>query len=167
MTSLENIAVGIGMDCHRLSDGGPLMLGGLEIPFEQHLAGHSDGDCLLHAVMDALLSAAGLSDLGTLFPDTADVNRGRSSLDMLREVARQLSVAGAQVLSLDSLVICDAPRIAPLKERIRAAIAEALGIEPQRVNVKGKTAEGMGPIGRGEGMEARAVALVVRGPLMA
>lgn len=162
MSLTDDIAIGIGMDCHRLVDGGPLALGGLEIPFEKHLHGHSDGDCLLHAVMDAVLSAAGLDDLGTIFPDTSDENAGRSSLDMAREVARHLSVAGARVLSLDAVVICEKPRIAPHREGMRQHLAETFDVPMGRVNVKGKTAEGMGPIGRGEGIEARAVALVER-----
>jgi 2-C-methyl-D-erythritol 2,4-cyclodiphosphate synthase len=163
MSLSENVGVGISMDSHRLVDGGPLVLGGIEIPFEKSMAGHSDGDCLLHAVMDAVLSAAGLPDLGTIFPDTSEENRGRSSLDMCKEVSRQLSVAGARVLTIDSVVICEAPRIAPHKEAICASMAEVFGVKPRKVNVKGKTAEGMGPLGRGEGIEARAVALVERG----
>lgn len=162
MTLSENIGVGISMDSHRLSEGGPLILGGVEIEFDRHMAGHSDGDCLLHAIMDAVLSAAGLDDLGTIFPDTAEENRGRSSQDMAREVARHLSVAGARIIAIDSVVICEAPRVAPHKDAIRAAIAEVFGVKPNQVNVKGKTNEGMGPIGRGEGIEARAVALVER-----
>jgi len=165
MTLSENIGVGLGMDTHRLEAGGPLLLGGIEIPFDRHMAAHSDGDCLLHAIMDAVLSAAGLADLGTIFPDTEEQNRGRSSIDMAREVARHLSVAGARILTIDSVVICEAPRIAPRKDQIRKTVAEAFGLRAHKVNVKGKTAEGLGPIGRGEGIEARAVALVERGPL--
>jgi 2-C-methyl-D-erythritol 2,4-cyclodiphosphate synthase len=163
VSQLGNMAVGISMDSHRLVQGGPLILGGLQIPFDQTLSGHSDGDCLLHAIMDAVLSAAGLPDLGTLFPNTAEENRDRSSLDMAAEVARRLSVAGTRVLSLDSVVICEQPRIAPLRDSMREAIAGAFDLPTSAVNVKGKTAEGMGPIGRGEGIEARAVALVERG----
>ncbi|RKY19049.1 MAG: 2-C-methyl-D-erythritol 2,4-cyclodiphosphate synthase [Planctomycetota bacterium] len=163
MSLSENVGVGISMDSHRLVDGGPLILGGIEIPFDKHMSGHSDGDCVLHAVMDAVLSAAGLKDLGTIFPNTDESNRGRSSLDMCAEVSRRLSVAGARVLAIDSVVICEAPRIAPHKEAIRASMAEVFGIKPHKVNIKGKTAEGMGPMGRGEGIEARAVALVERG----
>jgi len=163
MTQTANLSVGISMDSHRLIDGGPLMLGGLEIPFDKTLKGHSDGDCLLHALMDAVLSASDLPDLGTLFPDTSDENKGRSSLDMCKEVARRLSVVGARILSLDSVVICEQPRIAPLREEMREAIAAVFDLPASRVNVKGKTAESMGPMGRGEGIEARAVALVERG----
>lgn len=163
MTQSANLAVGISMDSHRLVDGGPLVLGGLSIPFEKTLHGHSDGDCLLHAIMDAVLSAADLPDLGTLFPDTADENKDRSSLDMSAEVARRLSVVGARILSIDSVVVCEQPRIAPIREQMRDAIAQVFDLPRSQVNVKGKTAEGMGPIGRGEGIEARAVALVERG----
>ncbi|MFT7465460.1 MAG: 2-C-methyl-D-erythritol 2,4-cyclodiphosphate synthase [Pseudohongiellaceae bacterium] len=163
MTQSANLSVGISMDSHRLIDGGPLILGGLSIPFEKTLKGHSDGDCLLHAIMDAVLSAADLPDLGTLFPDTAEENRGRSSVDMAAEVARRISVVGARILSIDSVVVCEQPRIAPLRDEMRDAIAGVFDLTRSRVNVKGKTAEGMGPIGRGEGIEARAVALVERG----
>lgn len=163
MNSLENLAVGLGMDSHRLVPGGPLVLGGVTIPFDQRLLGHSDGDCLVHAVLDAVLSAADEPDLGTLFPNTAEVNRGRSSLEMAREVGARLARGGARVLSIDAVVICEAPRMAPHREAMRAAMAAALGLRPSQVGVKGKTAEGLGPMGRGEGIEARAVALVLRG----
>ena len=163
MALSENVGVGISMDSHRLVDGGPLVLGGIEIPFDKQMHGHSDGDCLLHAIMDAVLSAAALPDLGTIFPDSDEENRGRSSLDMAKEVARRLRVSGARILGIDSVVICEQPRISPHREAIREMVAEVFEVRPHKVNVKGKTAEGMGPMGRGEGIEARAVALVERG----
>jgi 2-C-methyl-D-erythritol 2,4-cyclodiphosphate synthase len=163
MSQIENIAIGIGADTHRFREGTPLILGGLEIPFDRGLEAHSDGDALLHAIMDAVLSAADQPDLGTLFPDSDEVNRGRSSVDMAHEVARRLSVVGARILSIDSLVICEQPRIAPLRDRMKESVAAVFDLPVNRVNVKGKTNEGMGPIGRGEGIECRCVVLVERG----
>ncbi|MDG2147971.1 MAG: 2-C-methyl-D-erythritol 2,4-cyclodiphosphate synthase [Planctomycetota bacterium] len=161
--SLENIAIGLGVDTHRFKEGGPLVLGGVEIPFDKSLDAHSDGDVLLHAILDAVLSAADQPDLGTLFPDTDEANRGRSSVVMAQEVARRLNVAGARILSLDAVVICEQPRIAPLRAQLRESVASMFDIRMKRVNVKGKTAEGMGAIGRGEGIECRTVVLVERG----
>ena len=125
--------------------------------------GHSDGDVLMHAILDALLSAADLPDLGTLFPDTDEKNRGRSSVDMAREVARRLTVAGTHILSIDTVVLAQQPKIAPIRGQLRESIAAALDIEVRQINVKGKTYEHIGPIGREECIEARAVALVERG----
>jgi len=161
--SLTNLAVGTSCDVHRFKKGVPLMLGGVHIPYELGMDGHSDGDVLLHALLDAVLSAADLPDLGTLFPDTDEKNKDRSSVDMAREVARRLKLAGARILSVDAVVLAEEPRIAPLRGQLRESIAAALDIEVRCVNVKGKTFEGMGPMGRREGIEARAVALVERG----
>lgn len=163
MTLSDNVAIGLGTDTHRFRDGIPLVLGGVTIPSERGLDAHSDGDVLLHAIIDAVLSAANLPDLGTLFPDTDETNRGRSSADMAREVARRMSVAGARIVSIDSVIICTEPRIAPLRDQLRESVAACFDISVRRINVKGKTAEGLGPIGRGEGIEARAVTLVERG----
>ncbi len=160
--SLENIAVGLGVDMHRFQEGGKLVLGGVEIPFDKSLKAHSDGDVLLHAILDSVLSAADEPDLGTLFPDSDEANRGRSSVDMAHEVARRLNVVGARILSLDAVVICQEPRIAPLRGELRESIAAMFDIPVSRVNVKGKTAEGMGAMGRGEGIECRTIALVER-----
>ncbi len=161
--SLDNIAIGLGVDTHRFKEGGPIVLGGVVIPFDKGLDAHSDGDVLLHAILDAVLSAAGEPDLGTLFPDTDESNRGRSSVDMAQEVARRLTVADARILSLDAVVMCEQPRIAPLRDALRTSVAKIFDINVKRVNVKGKTAEGMGPIGRLEGIECRTVVLVERG----
>jgi 2-C-methyl-D-erythritol 2,4-cyclodiphosphate synthase len=162
MSLTENVAVGLSVDAHQLKAGGPLILGGIEIDFDMHMVGHSDGDALMHAVMDAVLSAADLPDLGELFPGT-DENKDRSSVDMAQEVARQLKVVGCRVLSIDSVVLAEAPRISPLREKLRESIASCFDIPVSRVNVKGKTFDHMGPIGNREGIEARAVALVERG----
>jgi 2-C-methyl-D-erythritol 2,4-cyclodiphosphate synthase len=160
---MTNLAVGTSCDVHRFKQGIPLMLGGVHVPFEKGMDGHSDGDVLMHALLDAVLSAADLPDLGTLFPDTDPINKDRSGVDMAHEVARRLKLAGARILSVDAVLLAEEPRIAPLRGQLRESIAAALDIEVRCVNVKGKTYEGMGPVGRGEGIEARAVALVERG----
>jgi 2-C-methyl-D-erythritol 2,4-cyclodiphosphate synthase len=161
--ALNNLAVGTSCDVHRFKKGVPLMLGGVHVPYELGMDGHSDGDVLLHALLDAVLSAADLDDLGTLFPDTDPKNKNRSSVDMAHEVARRLKLAGARILSVDAVVLAEEPRIAPLRGQLRESIAAALDVEVRCVNVKGKTYEGMGPLGQREGIEARAVALVERG----
>jgi 2-C-methyl-D-erythritol 2,4-cyclodiphosphate synthase len=159
-----NLAIGTSVDVHRFKDGNALMLGGVKLPFSKGMEAHSDGDVLMHAVLDAVLSAADLPDLGTLFPDTDEKNRGRSSVDMAKEVSRRLKVAGARILSVDSVIICEQPKIAPIRGQLRESVAAALDIEVRHVNVKGKTYEHMGPIGLGECIECRAVALVERAP---
>jgi 2-C-methyl-D-erythritol 2,4-cyclodiphosphate synthase len=159
-----NLAIGTSVDVHRFKDGGQLVLGGVKLPFGKGMEAHSDGDVLMHAVLDAVLSAADLPDLGTLFPDTDEKNRGRSSVDMAHEVSRRVRVAGARILSIDSVIICEQPKIAPIRGQLRESVAAALDIEVRQVNVKGKTYEHMGPIGQGECIEARAVALVERAP---
>ena len=158
-----NLAIGTSCDVHRFKAGLPLILGGVRVPYDRGLDAHSDGDVLMHAILDAVLSAADLPDLGTLFPDTDAANRGRSSVDMAREVARRVKVVGARIMSVDAVVMAEGPRIAPLRAQLRESIAAALDIEVRQINVKGKTYEKMGPIGREEGIEARAVALVERG----
>lgn len=157
------LAIGLGMDVHRLRAGSGLVLGGVPVPFDRAFEAHSDGDVLLHAVLDAVLSAAGLDDLGTLWPDTDPAHRGRSSVEMAREVARRVQVAGARILSIDAVVLCERPKIAPLRAALRASVAAALGLGADLVNVKGKTYERLGPLGAGEAIEVRAVALVERG----
>ena len=159
-----NLAIGTSVDVHRFKEGNSLMLGGVKLPFSKGLEAHSDGDVLMHAVLDAVLSAADLPDLGTLFPDTDEKNRGRSSVDMAKEVSRRLRVAGARILSVDSVIICENPKIAPIRGQLRESVAASLDIEVRQVNVKGKTYEHMGPIGEGECIECRAVALVERAP---
>ncbi len=161
--ALPNLAVGTSVDVHAFKKGIAMYLGGVKVTFDRGMDGHSDGDVLMHAVLDALLSAADLPDLGTLFPDTDEKNRGRSSVDMAREVARRLSVAGTRILSIDAVVLAEEPKIAPIRGQLRESIAAALDIEVRTVNVKGKTYERMGPIGKGECIEARAIALVERG----
>jgi 2-C-methyl-D-erythritol 2,4-cyclodiphosphate synthase len=147
---------GIGWDTHRLGGGRPLILGGVEIADAvRGLVGWSDADVLTHAVIDALLGAAGLGDIGMHFPDDDERWRDARSIELLREVRGMLPAAP---LNVDATVICEAPKLAPHRDAMRAGLAEALGIEPEAVNVKFTTGEGMGFVGRGEGIAALAVA---------
>jgi 2-C-methyl-D-erythritol 2,4-cyclodiphosphate synthase len=154
--------VGIGHDTHRLGQGGPLRLGGIEIPHDRHLLGHSDADVLLHAITDALLGAAALPDIGELFPDTAEANRGRDSAEMLRLAYEKVQAAGYQIVNLDCIVFAQRPKLSPYKELIRRRIAEILSLAPEQVGLKAKTGEGVGAVGREEAMMAQCVALVER-----
>jgi 2-C-methyl-D-erythritol 2,4-cyclodiphosphate synthase len=152
--------VGLGFDVHRLVPGRPCVLGGLELPHERGPAGHSDGDAVLHAIADALLGAAGLDDLGTLFPDDDEAWRDAASTRLLEEVVRRVHAAGLGVVNVDVVVATEGPRIAPHRAAMRASIAALLGIEPDAVNVKGKTLEGLGALAGGEGVAVQAVALL-------
>jgi len=156
------VRIGIGYDSHRFAAGGPLALGGLRIDADVHLAGHSDGDAVCHALTDAVLGAAGLGDIGALFPDTAAENAGRDSVEMLALAVAQLREAGWRVSQVDLVVVAERIRIAPHREDMRARLATALGVAPSDVSVKGKTNEGMGWIGRDEGIAVIATASVVR-----
>jgi 2-C-methyl-D-erythritol 2,4-cyclodiphosphate synthase len=149
---------GIGYDCHRLVAGRRLILGGVEIPHELGLEGHSDADVLTHAVIDALLGAAGLGDIGEHFPDTDERYRDADSLALLETVLTTVIAAGLEVVNVDCTVVMEAPRLAPHRQAIRERLARALGLSPTRVNVKATTGEGLGFIGRGEGVAALAVA---------
>jgi 2-C-methyl-D-erythritol 2,4-cyclodiphosphate synthase len=157
------VRVGIGYDSHTFAPGGPLVLGGVKIPAEVRLHGHSDGDAVAHAITDAILGAAGQGDIGTLFPDTDPANAGRDSMEMLRAAARSVGAAGWRVQQVDVTVVAERPRIGPYRAAMSGALAKALGIEPSDVSVKGKTNEGMGWIGRGEGLAALAVATIAPG----
>ena len=159
--------VGLGEDIHPLREGRALVLGGITVPFDRGLAGHSDGDVVAHALIDALCGAAGLPNVGELFPDTDPRWRGASSLDLLARAASALREAGWQVVNADCVILCDRPRISPHAEAMREALARAAGLSMDRLSVKGKSAEGLGPEGRGEGISARAVALVRRCPVVA
>jgi 2-C-methyl-D-erythritol 2,4-cyclodiphosphate synthase len=152
---------GIGFDTHRLESGRRLVLGGVEIEeSEAGLAGHSDADVLTHAVIDALLGAAGLGDLGEHFPDTDERWRDADSLDLLRTACQTLRDAGYKPANIDATVACEEPKLSPLRDEMRARLAEAAGLEPGAVNVKFTTGERMGFVGRGEGMAALAIATV-------
>lgn len=153
---------GIGFDVHRLAEGRRLFLGGVEIPFEKGLLGHSDADVLIHAIMDALLGAAGLGDIGRHFPDTEAEYKDISSLVLLERVGKLLVQHGWQAVNVDAVVICERPKIAPYVPEMTRLIAERLGISPAFVNIKGTTTEGLGFTGRGEGIAAQAVAAVNR-----
>ncbi len=150
-------ATGIGWDSHRLAEGRELILGGVRIEHERGLAGHSDADVLTHAVIDALLGAAGLGDIGDHFPDTEARWKGADSIALLRAVAGEL-LAGREVLHVDATVIAERPKLGPHKATMRERLAGALGVAPSRVNVKATTGEGMGFVGRREGIAALAVA---------
>ncbi len=157
MTALR---IGHGYDVHRLAGDRKLILGGVEIPWEKGLLGHSDADVLVHAVMDALAGAARLGDIGKLFPDTDPAYRGISSLKLLEEVGRLLRGSGFAVVNIDATLLAQAPKIAPYKARMAENIAAALGIEAEQVSVKATTEEGLGFTGDGSGMAAHAVVLV-------
>jgi 2-C-methyl-D-erythritol 2,4-cyclodiphosphate synthase len=150
--------VGIGYDSHRFADGGPLKLGGVDIAFDRHLVGHSDGDAVAHAIADAVLGAAGAGDIGELFSDRDPANRGRDSLEMLGVAVGRVRGAGYRVSQVDITVVAESPRIAPYREAMRAGLARVLCVLPAAVSIKGKTNEGMGWIGRGEGIACLAVA---------
>lgn len=154
--------VGQGYDVHALTPGRKLILGGVLIPHHLGLLGHSDADALLHAITDAILGGAGLGDIGGMFPDTGSQWEGADSRTLLRAAMDAVRNAGWQVGNIDATVIAQAPRVAPHVEAMRANIAADLGISPSEVNVKGKTNERLGFEGRGEGIAAHAVALLVR-----
>lgn len=156
------LRIGLGEDSHRTAIGGPLRLGGVDVPHDRHLVGHSDADVLLHAVTDALLGAAGLPDIGQTFPNTDAANRGRDSAEMLRLAYERVTAAGWRVVNLDCVIAAERPKISPAKEQIVARLAEILGIEATQVGLKAKTGEGVGPVGREESIEARCVALLER-----
>jgi len=149
---------GIGYDLHRLSEGRKLMLGGIAVPFDKGSVGHSDGDVLSHAICDALLGAGGLGDIGTHFPDTDLKWKGVSSLLFLEHTRKLLDERHLYISHLDAVVICERPKLGPHFPAMRAALAKSLGIASGQVNLKAKTNEGMGEIGRGEAIAAHAIA---------
>jgi 2-C-methyl-D-erythritol 2,4-cyclodiphosphate synthase len=152
--------IGQGFDVHALAVGRRLVIGGVTVPFEKGLAGHSDADVLIHAVCDALLGAAALGDIGRHFPDTDPAYRDADSRALLREVGSRVRVAGFDIANVDATVVAQAPQLAPHIWAMVANIATDLGLRTSQVNVKAKTAEGLGALGRGEGIAAQAVALV-------
>lgn len=169
MNSFMNAAplplrIGQGFDVHRLVDGRRCIIGGVDIPHEKGLLGHSDADVLLHAITDALLGAAGLGDIGRLFPDTDAAYAGADSRVLLREVVKRVRLNGWHIGNIDATVICEQPKITPHAPQMVANIAADCGISPGAVNVKGKTTEKLGLTGRGEGVAAQAIATLVRPP---
>ncbi|MBA2506678.1 MAG: 2-C-methyl-D-erythritol 2,4-cyclodiphosphate synthase [Thermoleophilaceae bacterium] len=153
---------GIGWDSHRFEEGRTLVLGGVEVPSEQGLAGHSDADVLTHAVIDALLGAAGLGDIGQHFPDTDERYAGADSLALLSEVCTFLEDHGWTVRHVDATILCEEPKLAPHRDEMRTRLSRTIGCRALEVNVKFTTGEGMGFVGRGEGIGALAVATVER-----
>ena len=156
------LRTGIGYDSHRFEPGGPLVLGGVAIASDVHLHGHSDGDAIAHAVTDAVLGAAALGDIGGMFPDSDPSNRGRDSIEMLIFVVATVEREGWRVGQLDVVVITETPKIAPHRQAMRERIAAAVGCDARDVSIKGKTNEGMGFIGRGEGLACLATATLYR-----
>ncbi len=159
---MQGMRIGHGYDVHRLVEGRRLILGGVDIPWERGLLGHSDADVLTHAVMDALLGAAGLRDIGTHFPDTDPACAGADSLRLLEHVAALLRERGFVVGNVDATVLAQRPKLAPHIPQMRDNLARAMGVDPGQVNVKATTEEGLGFTGSGEGMAAHAVALIER-----
>ena len=157
---MTNLRIGHGYDVHRLVDERKLVLGGVEIPWERGLLGHSDADVLVHAVMDALTGASRLGDIGKLFPDTDPAYAGISSLKLLAEVGRLLEEKGFVVVNIDATLLAQAPKVGPYKQQMAENMAAALNIRPEQVNVKATTEEGLGFTGDGSGMAAHAVALL-------
>ena len=153
---------GIGYDSHRFAPGGPLRLGGVDIASDVHLVGHSDGDAVAHAITDALLGAAGAGDIGEMFSNQDPANRNRDSIEMLRSAVQRVRALGWTVENADVAVVTERPRIADHRDAMRAVLASALGLPPGDVSVKGKTNEGLGWIGRGDGLACLAVVTLVR-----
>lgn len=157
---MSGVRVGLGVDAHAFANDVPLVLGGVRIDSPRGLAGHSDGDVLAHALIDALLGGAGLGDIGSLFPPGDPAWKGASSLELLRLAAERMREAGWELVNGDCVLIGEEPRIAPLREEMRDRLAEAAGVERERVNVRATTTDRLGFLGRGEGLAAQAVALV-------
>jgi len=154
------IKVGFGQDLHPLVYGRPFRLGGIEIPFNKGEAGHSDGDVLAHAITDAILGAAGLGDIGELFPPSDPAWKDADSMMMLRSAFNKVKEAGWRLVNLDCVIICEEPKILTFREKIRSSVAETLDTDPENIFLKGKTAEGLGNTGKGEAVEVLAVCLL-------
>ena len=159
---MTDLRVGIGVDAHALEAGVPLVLGGVSIDHPRGLAGHSDGDVVAHALIDAILGAANLGDIGSLFPAGDEQYRGASSLDLLWEAYREVREAGWELVNADCVLIAQEPRIGDLRDEMGERLATALGVEPSRVSVRATTTDRLGFTGRGEGLAAQAVALLAR-----
>lgn len=165
MTSDQNSLtsrIGIGYDSHRFAPPGPLILGGVPIPSDVHLKGHSDGDAVAHAITDAILGAAAAGDIGEMFSDRDPVNEGRNSLEMLHAAVDRIASLGWRVGQVDVVIVAEKPRVSSHRELMRLRLSETLGVPVDAVSVKGKTNEGMGWIGRAEGIACMAVATIVR-----
>lgn len=156
------VRTGIGYDSHRFAPGGPMRLGGCDVPSDVRLVGHSDGDAVAHAITDAVLGAAAAGDIGELFSDTDASNRGRDSLEMLGVAVQRVARDGWRIANVDVTVVAERPKIGPHREAMRRALAHVLDVDAANVSVKGKSNEGMGWVGRGEGLACMAVATLVR-----
>jgi len=159
---MSELRIGLGVDAHAFAEGVPLVLGGVVIESPRGLAGHSGGDVISHALIDALLGGAGLGDIGSLFPPDEPEWEGASSLDLLRRAAAQVREAGWELVNADCILIGEEPRIAPLREQMRGRLASAVAVDAERVNVRATTTDKLGFTGRGQGLAAQAVALVER-----
>ena len=159
---MTNLRVGHGYDVHRLATGRALILGGVTVPYDRGLDGHSDADVLVHAVVDALLGAAAAGDIGKLFPDSDEAFRGISSIELLRRVKVYLDSISFAVVNIDATIVAQSPKLSPYREEMRKNIADALGIDVAQVSVKATTEEHLGFTGRGEGIAAHAVVLIER-----
>jgi 2-C-methyl-D-erythritol 2,4-cyclodiphosphate synthase len=160
---MDGLRIGIGYDVHAFATGRPLVLGGIEVPHRAGLGGHSDADVLTHALMDAMLGAAREGDIGRHFPDTAPEWAGARSVDLLKKVAALTTAKGLSLVDADCVVALEEPKVAPYRDAMRSAIAQAIGVEVDRIGLKATTTEGLGAIGRGEGIAAWAVVLMRRG----
>ncbi|MCD6454636.1 MAG: 2-C-methyl-D-erythritol 2,4-cyclodiphosphate synthase [Candidatus Aminicenantes bacterium] len=156
------IRVGIGYDSHRLVEGRKLIIGGVEIPFHKGLEGHSDADVLTHAIMDSLLGALSLPDIGQLFPDSNPEYKDVRSIGLLKKVARIIDEKNYEVVGIDTVLVAEEPKISQYKEKIKQTLSRAIGISPDRIGIKAKTNEGIGEIGKGEGILCYAVAVLRR-----
>ncbi|NLI61389.1 MAG: 2-C-methyl-D-erythritol 2,4-cyclodiphosphate synthase [Clostridiales bacterium] len=152
--------IGIGYDVHRLVENRPLIVGGAKIPFDRGLLGHSDADVLVHAIMDAILGALGMGDIGRHFPDSSDEYKDISSISLLSRVGDMVGESSYRIVNIDSIIMAESPKMAPYLEDMKANISNALGIEPSMVNIKATTTEGLGFVGSGQGIAAKAVALL-------
>ena len=159
---MSDLRVGTGFDAHALVEDVPLVLGGIRIDHPRGLAGHSDGDVLAHALTDAVLGAAGLADIGALFPSGDARFQGADSVELLREAWRQVQEGGWELVNADVVLIGEEPRLAPHRDAMRTRLADALGVGPERVAVRATTTDGLGFLGRGEGLAAQAIALLRR-----
>jgi 2-C-methyl-D-erythritol 2,4-cyclodiphosphate synthase len=159
---VSELRVGLGVDAHALADGVPLVLGGVGLDYPRGLVGHSDGDVIAHALVDALLGGAGLGDIGSLFPSDDDRHHGADSLALLAEAYARVRSAGFELVNADCVLVGEEPRVAPHRQEMRRRLAGALGVDADRVNVRATTTDGLGYTGRGEGLAAHAVALLSR-----
>lgn len=157
---LPNLRIGLGYDSHRIVPGGPLQVGGISIPWDHHLDGHSDADVVLHALTDALLGAICQQDIGRLFPNTSADNADRDSRDFVNEAMRRVQAASMQVVNLDCVILAERPKMAPHIDNMRQAISKLLAVDISQVSVKAKTGEGVGEIGNGQSMACRVVVLL-------